>query len=93
VSKPESEMQPEAAPPAEDNVAKPDGPPQDAADWRDAIGDPKMRAFADRMASPSDAVKMAFDLRRKLSRGCRRKGNQGVSQQARRAGQRRGLCL
>ena len=40
----------------------------EADDWRASISDTKLRAFADRMASPSDAVKMAFDLRRKLSR-------------------------
>lgn len=45
-----------------------DAPAGEPADWRDAISDSKLRAFADRMASPADAVKMAFNLRRKLSR-------------------------
>jgi hypothetical protein len=54
--------------PARDSAAPTPAPAAEAADWRGAIADSKLRAFADRMGSPADAVKMAFDLRRKLSR-------------------------
>lgn len=37
-------------------------------DWRDVITDAKQREFADRMASPADAVKSAFEMRQKLSK-------------------------
>lgn len=59
-----------ATPPAQDSAAPVPAPAPvaESADWRGAIADSKLRAFADRMASPADAVKMAFDLRRKLSR-------------------------
>jgi hypothetical protein len=36
-------------------------------DWREGIADTRLRDFAGRFASPADAVKAAFDLRRKLS--------------------------
>lgn len=70
MSKPEPETDPlsPAPVPAEDDVPQPDDTPQETGDWRDAIGDRKMRAFAERIASPADAAKMAYELRRKLSR-------------------------
>ena len=55
-----------ATPPAQDAAAP--APTAEVTDWRGTIADAKLRAFADRMESPADAVKMAFDLRRKLSR-------------------------
>lgn len=38
------------------------------ADWRASITDPKLRDLAGRFTSPADAVKMAADLREKLSK-------------------------
>ena len=64
----------ETAPDTETTAAQPapepaaTAPTAEAADWRASISETKLRAFADRMASPADAVKMAYDLRRKLSR-------------------------
>ena len=55
-----------AAQPAQEPAAAAASVP-DAADWRTAISDSKLRAFADRMTSPEDAVKMAFDLRDRKS--------------------------
>ena len=55
---------------AENDIAAPPPETADAApadDWRGAIEDARLRAFADRFASPADAVKTAFELRRKLS--------------------------
>lgn len=66
MSETEQECAPEAAP--QDAAAAEQDAPAEGADWREAIGDAKLRAFADRMAGPADAVKMAYDLRRKLSR-------------------------
>ena len=57
-----------ATSPAQDSATPAAAPAAEVADWRGAIADSKLRAFADRMGSPADAVKMAFDLRRKLSR-------------------------
>lgn len=64
----------ETAPDTETAAAQPAPEPAAAApaaelpDWRASISDTKLRAFADRMTGPTDAVKMAYDLRRKLSR-------------------------
>jgi len=35
-----------------------------AADWRASITDPEQKEFASRLASPADAVKVAYDLRK-----------------------------
>lgn len=59
-----------ADPPPSDPPADPpaEPTPAPAADWREPITDAKLREFADRMASPVDAVKSAFEMRQKLSK-------------------------
>ncbi len=68
MSETETETGAAAAAPARDAGAPAAEASGAGADWRAAIAEPKLRAFAERMAGPADAVKMAFDLRRKLSR-------------------------
>lgn len=51
---------PPATPPAEP-PATPPSPP--AANWRDGITDPALKNVAERMASPTDAIKAIVDLR------------------------------
>jgi len=68
MSKREPETTPGVVPPAQDTATPAAAASADGADWRDAISDTKVRAFAERMTGPAEAVKMAFDLRRKLSR-------------------------
>jgi len=41
--------------------------PGDAANWRDDIADGDVRRYAERFASPADAVRPALDLRRQIS--------------------------
>lgn len=59
--KTDAKIEAEAASP-EESEATPE-----AGDWRAAIDDTRLRGFAERFASPVEAVRSAFELRQKLS--------------------------
>lgn len=56
-----AKIEAEPAQPAESEA------PPEAEDWRAAIDDTRLRGFAERFASPGEAVRSAFELRQKLS--------------------------
>lgn len=62
-------------------------PPAQADDWRAGVPD-NLRSFAERFAAPGDAVKSAYDLRRKLSRAAEPPG-ENASEEERAAWYRR----
>lgn len=47
--------------------APPEPPPSPPVDWREGIADPELKKFAENMASPTDAVKAAREMRQQLS--------------------------